>query len=59
MVLWKVWREYRWYYSRPALWWKRISLFFRIIGREHWCGRCTIPEALMIVRGVWGKDNLA
>ena len=27
-------------------------LFVRILGREHWCGRCSFGEAWIIVKAV-------
>ena len=32
---------------------KALWLFVRIIGREHWCGRCTFSDAWIIVKAVY------
>jgi len=32
---WKVWKDYRWYYSWPAIWCKRTWLWLRIVGRTN------------------------
>lgn len=32
-VLWKVWGGWRWYYTWPAIWWKRVWLWCRLVGR--------------------------
>ena len=33
MILWRILRGYRWYYTWPAIWWHRICLWSRMVGR--------------------------